>query len=50
MSQLIRAVENLKQYYIERLLEAGLLNEVESNPFSYTLKELEEMIKKVHQT
>jgi hypothetical protein len=50
MTKLLRAVENLKQQYIEKLLEAGVFNNVEKSTFSYTVKELEELLKQVNQS
>ncbi|WP_456279257.1 hypothetical protein [Bacillus sp. AK128] len=46
MTQLLLAVEKLKQYYVSKLQSEGVFQSSEKNPYSYTLKELEEMFKK----
>ncbi|WP_246943148.1 Fur-regulated basic protein FbpA [Bacillus pinisoli] len=48
MTKLLIAVERMKNYYAQKLVDAGFLHASESNLYSYTLKELEEMMKKIN--
>ncbi|MBM7662033.1 hypothetical protein JOC85_002840 [Bacillus mesophilus] len=46
MTQLLIAVEKMKNYYIQKLMNNGILDMYEIDRNSYTVKELEGLIKK----
>lgn len=44
--QLRTAIAEMKQYYIEKLLQAGVFKETDRQLYSFTLSELESLCRK----